>query len=263
MCPFDTIQQFSKMKTFLLHSTMWMNQGVKHPTTGWYPQYHSPALAGSISLGRRENSEKYQGSTEDLSDKEQFIDDMEITQLFVNQCSLTHVPGPHLLNTRTTKCQWFHFYVTHIKHVQLSKILFRDTNTRVIKKNLGKRHRDIWEMVSSGKWRWDGMGWRSGLLLLFFSKGQGSTECWHYWALAILFFFRCNLQMYHLSILWFVVSVFFTINLRESYKEKLNRWERWSSHLLGKMIPHVVTGKSLALPHHSRNTLARVPLSRI
>lgn len=70
---------------------------------------------------------------------------METTQLFVNQCSLTGAPGPHLLDTRTNYQYDSISYVVPQTN-KLSKILFMETNVRGIKKTRGK------DMDLSEKW---------------------------------------------------------------------------------------------------------------
>lgn len=58
--------------------------------------------------------------------------------------------------------------------------------------------------------------------------------------------------MYHLNTSW--LDLVFTTDFRECYKEKKwikDCWERW--------FPHVVSGQSVTLPHHSRDILARMP----
>lgn len=46
-----TVQQNGNIPATLNHGK---NQGVKHLTTGWHPQHLSPAVAGAIPLGRKE-----------------------------------------------------------------------------------------------------------------------------------------------------------------------------------------------------------------
>lgn len=168
------------MKTFLATINS-VNEPRSKASNHWLvPTYYSPPL----DLREEEGLRGVSRSTQDFSGKEQFTDDMDTAQLFVNQCSLTGVPGPHLLDTRT-KYQYDSTSYVVPQTYKLSKVLFIETNLRGIKKIRGKDMEmpEKWIPVRSA----DEMGrWRRRLLSLSqVDRGVLSV--------GVLVFFRYNL----------------------------------------------------------------------
>lgn len=105
------------------------------------------------------------------------------------------------------------------------------------------------------------MGWRSGLRPLFLSNGReywvlavlsfGSTEHWQYY-FSLDTIYKCITSIPHGLLSWLLQLILENAIKKNWIRDcHLTCWEGW--------FPHMVTGQSVTLPHHSRDILARMP----